>query len=113
MSDAMDRVELEVTYKRTPCMVPGTELRIERRSWWWTPRPLPELTEEDLKAVPHRFRCYWCGALRKRKEFGGLILNQRICRTCYPWTDWRYVGHQIRWDLHWGYSNYVRKEEWQ
>lgn len=100
---------LEFTYTREYSCAGVQEITIRRESWWWEPRPLPELTEKELATVPDTFRCYVCGSLLRKRDFGGYLVKQRICQSCYPWMDEWAIGRLIRWDERHGFARYVRE----
>jgi len=99
---------LEFNYERRPSFVSASTLTVERQTYWYKPRPLPELTEEEQTHIPLTFRCYVCGEKQKKKDFGGWVVKQSVCRRCYPWVDDPTVGHKIRWDENHGYTQYIR-----
>lgn len=62
------------------------------------PRPLQTMSEPQLNTIPENFRCYICQEVYKRREIGGVELEQYICRYCYPWIDHLTTGGQIKFD---------------
>ena len=99
---------LEFSYSREWACPTVDKITITRESYWWKPRELPVLTEKELATVPDRWRCYVCGELHRKKDFGGYLIKQRICRDCYPWVDDRGIGYLIVWDERRGYARYIR-----
>ena len=72
--------------------------------WYREPRE-PNPSKEELALCPERFRCYSCLRLRgKKHHFGGLVLDRRICRECYPYLDEADVGAMIAFDLYHGFN---------
>ncbi len=70
----------------------------------YTPR-VPNPTKLEMDSCPASFRCYSCLERKgKKRHFGGLILEKRICRECYPYVDEADVGAMIRFDMWHGFS---------
>ena len=100
---------LEFEYARSYACPAVREITIIRESYWWEPRKLPQLTEAELATVPESFRCYVCGSVHRKKDFGGYLVKQRICSRCYPWVDDSHIGYIIRWDEKHGYARFIRE----
>jgi len=99
---------MKVEYTRTFTFSGVREVKYTRKTYWWKPRQLPSLTDEELDSVPESFRCYVCGDTHKKAEFGGHLVFQRICKICYPWVDDSKTGFLIRWDERRGFRQSVR-----
>jgi hypothetical protein len=61
-------------------------------------RPLQVLTETQLNALPDQFRCYSCQDMFPKEDIGGIELDQRLCKYCYPYLDDWWVGTIIKFD---------------
>ena len=67
---------------------------------WYEPRPIPNPSKAELDSCPTTFRCFCCYERKgKKRHFGGLILDMRICRECYPYLDEATVSGIIRFDM--------------
>lgn len=66
-------------------------------------------TPEELANCPDTFTCYGCAEKRKKSQFAGEILRQRLCKSCAPFADDWTVGGWIHWDLKHGYRTFVRE----
>ena len=75
---------------------------------WYRPPLILVATPLERADCPPTFRCYACQTKRKKANFAGEILHQRICRLCSPYVDYWDVGAWIRFDLRFGFSAYVR-----
>ena len=75
--------------------------------WYRYPLVL-ESTPWERANCPPTFRCYACQEKRKKSDFAGEILHQRLCRFCSPYVDQWDVGAWIRFDLRYGFRAYVR-----
>lgn len=100
---------LEFEYARSYACPSVREVTVIREVNPWRERKLPKLTEKELASVPDNFHCYVCAEPRRKKDFGGFILQQRVCRTCYPWVDEQSIGGLIWWDERHGHSRFIRE----
>jgi len=89
-------IETGIHFARVPRMT----ITIER----WTPPRVPNPTERELGMCPASFRCYSCLQRKGKKHFGGLVLDKRICRTCYPFVEEGDVAAMIRFDRKHGFK---------
>ena len=72
---------------------------------WWKPPRVPNPTEYEWNTCPATFRCYSCLDRKGRsRHFGGLVLDKRICRECYPYLDEAAVGGLIKFDMKHGFK---------
>jgi hypothetical protein len=62
-------------------------------------RELQRLTEAQVNAIPDLFRCYSCQDVFPKTDIGGIELDQRICKYCYPFLDEWTVGTIIKFDI--------------
>ena len=99
---------MDFDYFSTPWSLCGDKLIVEV-VLYTPPKPLPVLSAEELALIPDQFRCYICYEHYLKKDFGGCLLNQRICRHCYPWVDEWDVGIMIRFDLRRGFARCVQE----
>ena len=99
-------MEVEITNRPHFAKVDTLTIVIERI--WWEPR-IPNPTEQEMAVVPDRFRCYSCLKMKGRKRLGGLILEQFICRACFPWLNESRVSAIIRFDRWHGFQHYIRQ----
>lgn len=71
---------------------------------WYHPPRVPNPTEDEKRECPASFRCYACLERKgKKRHFGGLVLDKRICRGCYPFVDEWDVGMMIKFDERHGF----------
>lgn len=68
-----------------------------------------EATPRERANCPLQFTCFLCGEKRRKSEFAGEVLKQRICSGCSPYAEERVVGGIIRFDLRYGFTSYVRE----
>ena len=109
LGQSAEGIDLEYEYSRTWCCSSVKEITIRRESDWWVQRKPPVLTERELALVPETFRCFVCCEVKAKKRFGGYLISQRVCSTCYPWVDEQTVGGLVRWDERHKFSRYVRE----
>jgi hypothetical protein len=64
-----------------------------------TAHGLQKFSEAQTDALPDEFRCYSCLQVHKKRDIGGILREQRICKFCYPWLDEWSVGMVIKFDL--------------
>ena len=99
---------MDFDYFSTPFPNGGDTLVIEILLYS-PPSSLPVLSDNELATVPDIFRCFVDGENHPKSKFGGHLLRQRICRTCYPWVDEQAVGVMMRHDLRYGFARSVRE----
>jgi len=95
-------------YNRYPTSSGVKELTYRRKMRPWR-LPIRQPTERELATVPLKFRCYFCGKPTPKRDFGGYLLKQRMCKRCRPYLESVDVGSQIRWDERRGYTTYIRE----
>jgi len=75
--------------------------------WGWAdeePR-VPHPTKAEFNACPDRFTCFVCLQQKgKKKHFGGLVEEQKVCRECYPFVDEQDVGCLVKFDERHGFA---------
>lgn len=41
------------------------------------------------------FVCYNCGVKRKKREFGAIVAEKKICKFCLPYCDYKFIAWLI------------------
>lgn len=61
-------------------------------------------SEEEIASIPYQFRCFVClQRVKARPDYGGSLIQKRICKSCYPYVDEWTIGGLIAFDRRHGF----------